>query len=102
MKYEELMKMPEYSNYTSLNFYGNAYDSVWAMAVGLDIADRRARAGDDRGCEELEGELVPLSMFNYTNSKMGCMMKNGYASVNFTGITVCNLARHALTPNPML
>ena len=88
LKYKHLMNLPENSNYTPLNFYGNAYDAMWAMAIGLDNADRRAKAGDDSGCRNLQGELVPLNMFNYTNNKMGCMMKNGYATVNFTGITV--------------
>ena len=44
--------------------------------------------GNDSGCENLQGELVPLEDFDYTNEKVGCILRQGFAEVNFVGITV--------------
>ena len=44
--------------------------------------------GNDSGCENLPGELVPLEKFDYTNEKVGCILRQGFAEVNFLGITV--------------
>ena len=89
------MNEPEYSDYTVLNFYGNAYDAMWAIAIGLDNADQRVQNNDTTGCEDLPGELVPLHTFDYTNQLMGCIMQEGYAAANFTGITVNHDIIHA-------
>ena len=40
-------------------------------------------------CNHLYGELVPLDEFNYSNAFMGCVMKENFYKVNFTGVSVC-------------
>ena len=39
-------------------------------------------------CSHLDGELVPLNEFNYSNAFMGCVMKENFHRVNFTGVSV--------------
>ena len=58
------------------------------MAIGLDNAMKRIAVENDSGCEGLPGDLVPLEQFDYTNEKMGCLLRQGFAEVNFFGITV--------------
>ena len=79
----------KYENFTALNFFGNAYDAIWAMAVGLNNVEEWAKEKrNDSECDTLPGELVTLDKFNYTNRRMGCFMRKGMEAVNFTGITV--------------
>lgn len=75
-------------NYTALALASLAYDGIWAIAVGLDIATRRIAAGNDSSCDELPGDLVPLEQFNYTNEKLGCIMRQSLSQVEFLGLTV--------------
>ena len=58
------------------------------MAIGLDNAMKRIAMGNDSGCENLPGDLVPLEEFDYTNERVGCILRQGFAEVNFLGITV--------------
>ena len=58
------------------------------MAIGLDNAVKRIAVRNDSGCEELSGDLVPLEKFDYTNERVGCLLREGFAEVNFLGITV--------------
>lgn len=88
-----MLELPQYKSYTPLNFYGNAYDAMWAIAFGLHTVDMWAREGvraSDTDCDDLPGELLTLDKFNYTNKKMGCFMHKAFQEVNFTGITVRN------------
>ena len=64
------------------------HEGIWSLAIGLDNAVKRIAVGNDSGCEELPGDLVPLEEFDYTNEKVGCILKQGFAEVNFLGITV--------------
>ena len=43
---------------------------------------------NDSGCEGLPGDLVPLEKFDYTNERVGCILRQGFAEVNFFGLTV--------------
>ena len=61
---------------------------MWSIALGLDITSKKIRAGNDSGCENLYGELVPLEMFDYANVKLGCIMRMSFDEVKFTGVTV--------------
>ena len=61
---------------------------MWSIAIGLDIASKKIKAGNDSGCENLYGELVPLEMFHHANEKVGCIMRKSFDEVMFTGITV--------------
>ncbi|XP_064393896.1 gamma-aminobutyric acid type B receptor subunit 2-like [Halichondria panicea] len=89
-KYQNLMKEERYSNYTSLNFFGNAYDAMWVVAYGLDLVDRWAQNGtiiSDCDDNKYPGELVRLYNFNHTNRRMGCYMEKAFHEVKITGIT---------------
>ena len=39
--------------------------------------------------EELEGDIVPLHEFNYTNGLMGCVMRWSLEQTDFIGTSVC-------------
>ena len=86
--YTALLKDPKYENLTELGLSGIAFDGVWAMAIGLDIASKKISTGNDSGCENVPGDLVPLEQFNYTNMKLGCILKQSFSEINFLGITV--------------
>ena len=81
------MKLSE-TQYESLSVSGVAYDTIWSLALGLDYTAKRVTQKNDSGCENLFGDLVPLEEFNYTNQKMGCIMKSGLAELEFKGVTV--------------
>ena len=40
-------------------------------------------------CNHLYGKLVALDAFNYSKAFMGCVMKENFYKVNFTGVSVC-------------
>ena len=61
---------------------------MWSLAIGLDNAVKRIATGNDSGCENLPGDLVPLEEFDYSNEKVGCILRQGFAEVNFYGLTV--------------
>ena len=73
---------------SEINIAGVAYDAAWSIAIGLDIAIKKIATGNDSGCENLTGDLVPLEHFNYTNEKVGCIMKQSFSEVEFIGLTV--------------
>lgn len=75
-------------NLTEFILSGTEFDAVWAMALGLHHASKRAQINDSRGCDNLPGELVPLEDFDYLNKRMGCVFESSFQEVNFTGITV--------------
>ena len=68
------------------------------MALGLDIASERVNRNDSSGCGHLPGELVPLENFTYKNEMMGCVLRNSFHQVNFSGITVS----HYLCSRPIV
>uniref|UniRef100_A0A1X7VGX3 G-protein coupled receptors family 3 profile domain-containing protein n=1 Tax=Amphimedon queenslandica TaxID=400682 RepID=A0A1X7VGX3_AMPQE len=86
-QYHFLLQEPKYENLTELGIAGLAFDAVWAIAVGLDIASKKILFGNETGCEKLSGEIAPLEYFNYTNKKLGCILKQSFSEVNFLGIT---------------
>ena len=67
---------------------GMAYDATWAMAVGLHSAAERIKRSNDSGCEHLNGEMLPLENFTYSNEKLACIIKKSYAEAVFEGVTV--------------
>ena len=70
-----------------------AYDAVWTLALGLNRTLDMIERGDidETGCEEkgLEGDIVSLHEFNYTNGLMGCVMRWSLEQTNFKGVSVC-------------
>lgn len=96
-QYHSLLQEPKYENLAKLGIAGLAFDAVWAIAVGLNIASKKILFGNDTGCEKVSGEMVPLEYFNYTNKKLGCILKQSFSEVSFLGITVsqiCNKLSH--------
>ena len=65
-----------------------AYDATWAMAVGLHRAAKRISTKNDSGCEQVDGEMLPLENFTYSNKKMACILLKSYAGSEFEGVTV--------------
>ena len=60
------------------------------MALGLNATVEHISQGDNNSdCDHLPGDLVPLEEFNYTNERLGCIMKQSMNRVAFTGVTVC-------------
>ena len=39
--------------------------------------------GNDSGCEVLPGDLVSLEEFDYTNEKVGCILRQGFQKLIF-------------------
>ena len=64
------------------------FDAAWAMALGLHEASVRISTNDSSGCDDLPGDLLPLEDFDYLNDKMGCVLRDSFQTVNFSGITV--------------
>ena len=77
--------------YNPYSRYGLSYDAMWAIAVGLDNALTRIQNNDTSGCEDVPGSLVPLEDFEYSNSKMGCVLRESYHQTNFSGVTVSSM-----------
>ena len=65
------------------------YDLIWALALGLNSTSNKIAQGNETGCEEqYYGDLVPLEDFNYTNQKIGCILRKSISEVQFDGLSV--------------
>ena len=67
------------------------FDLVWAMALGLNKTAERVAQLDDSGCEDLSGDIVPLEDFDYSNEKMGCILRQSIGSIKFDGLSVSHM-----------
>uniref|UniRef100_A0A1X7UIU2 G-protein coupled receptors family 3 profile domain-containing protein n=1 Tax=Amphimedon queenslandica TaxID=400682 RepID=A0A1X7UIU2_AMPQE len=85
--YTALLQESRYRNITKFGFSGVVFDGVWAIAIGLDIASKKISSGNDSGCENVPGDLVPLEQFNYANTKLGCIFKKSFNEIDFVGVT---------------
>ena len=71
-----------------------AFDAMWSMAQMLNYTEKMRLSqlsrnhSDFDDCRHLDGKLVPLNEFNYTNAFMGCVMRDNYYKINFTGVSV--------------
>lgn len=95
-KQEYIRRLQEDRRYQAMNLTEfivaeSEFDAIWVMAVGLHSTSERVRMNDSSGCDHLSGELVPLENFDYVNDMMGCMLRNSFQQVNFSGITVSHL-----------
>ena len=83
------------SVYSISTVYIIAFDTIWSLALMLNKTEEMRMATVSRKnsefekCNHLYGELVPLDEFNYSNAFMGCVMKENFYKVNFTGVSVC-------------
>ena len=88
-QYDEVIASTEYKSYSR---YGLAYDAMWAIALGLNTTLTRIRNNDSSGCEDVPGSIVPLEEFDYSNAKMGCLLRQSYHQTSFSGVTVSVMA----------
>ena len=67
-----------------------AYDAVCVIAMALNRTMNMIDNGDisGTGCEDLEGALVDLDQFSYSNAKMGCLIRYSLENTDFRGISV--------------
>ena len=88
--YTNLLKMEPYTSQNLMEFIisGSEFDATWAMALGLHNASERVRRNDSRGCDHLPGRLVPLEDLDYMNQRMGCVLRDSFQHVSFSGVTV--------------
>ena len=86
--YAALLQKPKYKNLSRISVPGAPFDGIWAVALGLEKAVQKISAGNESGCEDIPGELVPLEHFNYSNTKLGCIIRQSFSEVNFLGVTV--------------
>jgi hypothetical protein len=74
-------KMLEASEYDISTVYALAFDTVWTLALVLNYTEKMRmlneskQDGDFKNCSHLDGKLVPLNEFTYSNAFMGCVMK---------------------------
>ena len=82
------------AGYIANTVYALAFDTMWTVAQVLNYTEElrlqnlSKDAAEFKGCAHLVGQLVPLNEFTYSNAFMGCVMKNNYYKVNFTGVSV--------------
>ena len=79
------------SRYTPTLIRGIAYDAVWTLALGLNRTQEMFLSNynvSKIGCDGLDGGLVPLEQFNYSNGVMGCVMRWSLEQTNFSGMSV--------------
>ena len=88
--YTTLLEMERYrsQNLSEFIISGSEFDATWAMALGLQTASERVRSNDSRGCDHLPGRLVPLEELDYMNQRMGCVLRDSFQHVTFSGVTV--------------
>ena len=63
---------------------------LWVLAFALNSTNAMVKGGDitGTGCEGVPGSLVPLEEFNYSNSRMGCLIQWNIQQTNLSGLTV--------------
>ena len=65
-----------------------AFDAVWTLTFALKRTMTKIARGIEGGCSDLEGDLVPLELFDYRNKKLGCLLKESMDETDFLGISV--------------
>ena len=91
-KYNDALVKTKYNIST---VYLLAFDTIWTLAKVLNYTEEMRLQNDTSDsvlekCSHLNmsGGLVPLNNFTYSNAFMGCVMKENYHKVNFTGVSV--------------
>jgi len=70
---------------------GLAYDAIWVLALALNQTQDMFLSKfnvTEIGCGGLDGGLVPLEQFNYSNGVMGCVIRWNLERSNFSGVSV--------------
>ena len=78
------------TSFTTNNQAYKLYDVLWVLALALNGTDAMIKSGDinGTGCEGEPGSLVPLEEFDYTNAKIGCLIRWNIHQTDFSGVTV--------------
>ena len=82
------------TGYTKNAVYQIAFDTMWTLALVLNYTEEMRLQNISKSespfqnCKDLQGELEPLDEFTYSNAFMGCVIKENYYRVNFTGVSV--------------
>lgn len=87
-EYIRRLSLPEYEGLSESILADYAFDAVWALALALDKASEMVASKNDTSCEHVQGELLALEDFYYTNEKMGCILTQAFSEVSFTGASV--------------
>ena len=68
------------------------YDALWALALALNETMTMVNTLNinGTGCEAMDGSLVPLHEFDYSNALMGCLIQWNLQQTNFFGVSVCH------------
>ena len=90
-EYIRRLELDCYKDLKPLVISGTVFDATWAMVARLNHTAERVAKNDSSGCNHFPGRLVPLEHFDYTNKRMGCVMRNSYSEVKFAGITVSSV-----------
>ena len=78
-------------SHSSLLTSSFAYDAVWTLALALNRTQDMFLDNtnvSEIGCGGLDGGLVPLEQFNYSNGVMGCVVRWNLQQTNFSGVSV--------------
>ncbi len=91
--YSEMSINQTYNNISiQRSIYANlVFDLIWSLALGLNRTAQLVADNDisDTNCnDELQGALVPLEEFDYTNQLMGCVLLDSIQKVKFLGLSV--------------
>ena len=88
--WDEIIK----TGFAATSVYAMAFDSIWVLAVALNHTEimRMTKTTQEvinkTDCVDLEGDLVPLNEFNYSNEFMGCVINYNFQNVDFIGVSV--------------
>ena len=80
--------------YNTIDVRFRIYDALWALALALNKTMTMVNTVNmnisETGCEVMDGSLVPLHEFNYSNAFMGCLIQWNLQRTNFSGVSVCH------------
>lgn len=80
------------TGYIFTPLYALAFDTMWTVGLVLNYTEEMRLQNESaetyKSCSNLPGNLVPLNEFNYSNAFMGCVIRNNFENVNFTGVSV--------------
>ena len=80
--------------YDTVDVRFRIYDALWALALALNETMTMVNAVNvntsETGCEAMEGSVVPLHEFDYSNALMSCLIQWNLQRTKFSGVSVCH------------
>lgn len=78
--------------YNTVDVRFRIYDALWALALALNETMTMVNTVNvntsEFGCEAMDGSVVPLHEFNYSNALMSCLIQWNLQRTNFSGVSV--------------